>query len=572
MVKTSKTFNISPWRFYLVLAVLLTTAFVMAWRIIDLQLSNQDFQIRQGDARTLRTAKIPAHRGMILDRQGEPLAVSTPVVSIWANPQELLEQPKDWPKLAKVLGIKASNLSKRIKANADKEFIYLKRQLAPQQGKQVLALAIPGVYQQKEYRRYYPAGEVTAQLVGFTNIDDRGQEGLELAYDQWLTGIPGKKRVLKDRLGRVIKDIQALSSPSPGKDLKLSIDLGIQYLAYRELKAAVQYHGADSGSVVVLDSQSGEVLAMVNQPSFNPNNRKQLQPASLRNRALIDMFEPGSTMKPFGMAAALTSGQYSPTDVINTSPGYFPIGRYTIHDHRNYGAIDLNTIMQKSSNVGMAKIALSLDPEAVWQLYQALGFGTVTASQFPGESAGLLPHPPRWNNALRATLTYGYGISTSALQLAQAYSVLANSGIKRPVSLLKLEQTEPGQRVMSAKVAQQIMTMLQGVVSPGGGGTRAQVTGYQVAGKTGTARLLAADGYQKKAHRSIFAGIAPVTNPRIVVVVVINNPRKHHYFGGLVAAPVFSSIAAGALRLLNATPDKLTDLNIAAAQASKDRG
>ena len=403
--------------------------------------------------------------------------------------------------------------------------------------------------------RYYPASEVTAHVVGFTDIDDQGQEGLELAYNDWLQGTPGSKRVIKDRLGRIVEDVESIQPSSPGKDLTLSIDRRIQYLAYRELKAAVQQHKARSGSAVLLDVKTGEILAMVNQPSYNPNNRKHMRSSQYRNRAITDVFEPGSTIKPFTIATALESGKYSPTTLIDTTPGYYKIGSYTVHDHINYGVINVTRVITKSSNVGASKIALSLDPERIWSMFNRVGFGSVSASAFPGESAGLMTHYSRWHDIERATMSFGYGLSVTPLQLAHAYSILAADGINRPVSLLKQTRPVEGQRVISAPVTQQVRAMMETVISKEGTGSRASVQGYRVAGKTGTVHKSAAGGYSVDRYISVFAGMAPASKPRLVLVVMINEPEGEEYYGGQVAAPVFSSMMSGALRLMNIAPD-----------------
>ncbi|WP_372863536.1 peptidoglycan D,D-transpeptidase FtsI family protein [Spongiibacter sp.] len=551
---------ISPWRFRAVVAGLLVLAAMLLLRTLTLQVLDVDrgyeFLQGQGNARTIRSEVIPAHRGMISDRNGEPLAVSTPVASIWANPQELAKQKDGWPRLAASLDMSVAELSRRLKRYANSQFMYLRRHLAPQDAKAILALKVPGVYLQREYRRFYPAGEVTSHLLGFTNIDDVGQEGLELAYDRWLNGRPGRKRVLKDLYGNIIREIDAGEEASPGKDVQLSIDLRLQYLAYRELKAALKRTGAKAGSVVILDSQSGEVLAMVNQPSYNPNNRSRLKPSALRNRAVIDMFEPGSTVKPITLVAALESGRYEPETEINTHPGYIKVGPKLLEDHRNYGVLTVSEVLKKSSQVGTTKIALSLDEQEVWRVFQRFGFGRSTGSGFPGESSGVLPNRPNWRAIERATLSFGYGMTVTNLQLAQAYAVFANNGVFQPVSLLKRQQPAERKQLVSPQIARQMVAMLEGVTEPGGTATRAQVDAYRVAGKTGTSHKAEAGGYAEDRYFSLFAGLAPASNPRIVAVVAIDEPSGD-YFGGLVAAPVFSNVVADALRLMNIAPDNV---------------
>lgn len=563
---------ISPWRFRLVVAGLSALAAVLVWRALTLQVLDVDRGYRflqgQGNARTNRTEVIPAHRGMISDRNGEPLAVSTPVASIWANPQELLQAQGQWSVLANSLNMNLADLSSRVKRYGNSQFMYLRRHVAPAEADAILAKKVPGVYVQREYRRFYPAGEVTAHLLGFTNIDDRGQEGLELAYNDWLMGHPGKKRVLKDLYGNIIREIDAGEAARPGKDLKLSIDLRLQYLAYRELKSALNRTGAKAGSVVIMDSETGEVLALVNQPSYNPNNRSQINSSALRNRALTDMFEPGSTMKPLTLVAALESGKYQPDTPINTHPGYIKVGSKLLKDHRNYGVLTVSDVLKKSSQVGTTKIALSLDEHDVWDVFNRFGLGRSTGSGFPGESTGVLPNRASWRAIERATFAFGYGMTVTPLQLAQAYSVFANHGVFQPVSLLKRDESDERKQVISAKIARQVVDMLETVTETGGTATRARVDAYRVAGKTGTSHKAEAGGYAEDRYFSIFAGLAPATNPRVVAIVTIDEPDGD-YFGGLVAAPVFSKVVADALRLLNIAPDDIATDGLNGTQ-SKD--
>lgn len=574
MAKQNKA-PISPWRFRLVVLGLIALSVMLAWRALTLQVLDVDRGYRflqvQGNARTHRTEIIPAHRGMISDRNGEPLAVSTPVSSIWANPQELLHAQGQWASLAQSLGISVADLSSRIKRFGDSQFMYLRRHLAPAEADAILAKKIPGVYLQREYRRFYPAGEVTAHLLGFTNIDDRGQEGLELAYDEWLTGHPGKKRVLKDLYGNIIREIDAGEAAQPGKDLQLSIDLRLQYLAYRELKAALQRTGAKAGSVVIVDCETGEVLALVNQPSYNPNNRSQINANALRNRALTDMFEPGSTMKPLTLVAALESGKYQPDTVINTHPGYIRVGPKLLKDHRNYGALTVAEVLKKSSQVGTTKIALSLDEHDVWEVFHRFGLGRTTGSGFPGESAGLLPNRGNWRPIERATFAFGYGMTVTPIQLAQAYAVFGNHGVFQPISLFKRSESADRQQVISPKIARQLVNMLENVTESGGTATRAQIDAYRVAGKTGTSHKAEAGGYAEDRYFSIFAGLAPASDPRVAAVVTIDEPEGD-YFGGLVAAPVFSKVVADALRLLNIAPDDIEQAQGQSADPHKEGG
>ncbi|MBV1931598.1 MAG: penicillin-binding protein 2 [Porticoccaceae bacterium] len=535
------------------------------WKIASLQVLPDidrgfEFLKGQGDDRMVRKEEIPGYRGVITDRRGEPLAVSTPVLSIWADPRVLDANADQLAPLARQLGIKLSVLTGRIAHYAGKEFMYLSRRITPRQAEAILELGIPGVYKNTEYKRYYPAGEVTAQLVGFTDIDDVGQEGMELAFNESLAGRSGFRQVLKDQKGRVIKDLRLLSSEKPGKNLALSIDLRLQYAAYRELKAAITHFRAASGSVVILDVHSGEVLAMVNQPSFNPNDRSRLNTQAMRNRAATDLIEPGSIMKPLTMVAALESGKFHPSTVIDTSPGHFRVGRKTFVDHKNYGPLDLTGILKKSSQVGTTKIAMALEPEAIRGVFERVGLGQGPGTGFPGESAGFLPNKQRWRPVERATMAFGYGLAVTPLQLAQAYGVLASGGTKTAVSLLKISPEDrqvPSEldRVIPSAIAVDVREMMKSVLEKGGTGTRAAIPGYEVAGKTGTSHKVGAAGYQQDHYVSLFAGMVPADSPRLVAVVVIDDPRSEDYYGGLVAAPVFSKVTAEALRFLNIPPD-----------------
>lgn len=545
----------------LLLGLYLTAMFTLMWRAVDLQVINKQFLQEHGDARALRVVDIPAHRGMILDRNGEPLAVSTPVNSIWATPRKVLSSGVDLSKLAGIIDIPKAELISMLKDRIGRDFVYIKRQVDPETASAIEQLAIPGISLDQEFRRYYPAGEVTAHVVGFTNIDDVGQEGLELAYDDWLKGTPGSKRVLKDRLGRVVENVESINIPRPGKNLELSIDLRIQYLAYRELKAAVADHNARGGTLVMLDAKTGEVLAMVGQPSYNPNNRGDLKSDFFRNRSVTDVFEPGSTIKPFTITAALLSGLYTPATTIDTHPGYFKIGKNIIRDVRDYGVIDVATVIEKSSNVGASKISLSMEPNQLWQTFSKFGFGLGTASGFPGEVNGYLGPASGWSEFEQATMAFGYGLSVTTLQLANAYMVLAANGRMLPVSFVKTSSPVTGRQVIPPAIAAQVRKMLTAVISDEGTGKRAAVNGYRVAGKTGTVHKAIDGGYSEDRYQSLFAGIAPVDNPRLVMVVVIDEPQGREYYGGQVAAPVFSRVMAGALRLLDIPPDDLQDIS-----------
>ena len=567
MSKSRNQCNPNPvtksWRFVAAAGIVLALMAALLWHVSLLQVvpgAEKGFKFLQvqGDARAVRTEVLPATRGVIVDRNGEPLAVSTPVLSLWANPSEIDSEAAYIGDLARTLKLAEKPLRERLRKYRHKEFIYLKRSLPPQDAQEILNRRWKGVYGRSEFKRYYPAAEVTAHLVGFTNIDDQGQEGFELAYDGWLQGHRGTKRVLKDRKGRIIKDDGELRAPQPGNDLQLSIDLRIQYLAYRELKRAVQQHRATSGSLVLLDANTNEVLAMVNQPSYNPNNRIGIRMDSLRNRALTDQFEPGSTMKPLTVMAALESGRYTPGTVINTHPGYIHLTGKTLLDPVNYGVITLTKVITKSSQVGISKIALDMQPDAVRDMFFRLGLGQATGVGFPGEAVGLLPNRSRWTDIQRANFAFGYGMSVSALQLAQAYSVVANDGVKKPVTLLKLDADSDGERVISPEVSKQLVAMLKTVLEADGTAKSAQVKNYPAAGKTGTIHKIGKHGYADDRYRSVFAGMAPAKDPKIVAVVVIEDPTSGKYYGGEVAAPVFSRVAEGALRLLHVVPSVAT--------------
>ncbi|HXH03907.1 MAG TPA: penicillin-binding transpeptidase domain-containing protein [Candidatus Competibacteraceae bacterium] len=540
----------------LVLALLACAAVGMLSRAAYLQLFHKDFLQDQGSDRYMRVLEVPALRGMIVDRHGDPLAVSSPVDSVWADPGTVLEHRQRLPALARLLGLDSAELLARLEENRTRQFLYLRKQMEPDAASRVMALGVPGVHLERGYRRFYPTAEVMSHLLGFTDIDDRGQEGLELAYDQVLRGTPGAKRVLKDRYNRIVEDVESISQPQSGQTLTLSIDRRIQYLAYKALKEAVLEHRASAGTALVLDVTSGEILAMVNQPAGNPNNREQRQGQLLRNRAVTDVFEPGSTFKPFVVALGLEAGTIRPNTPIDTRPGFMPVGRNTVRDIHNYGLLDVTRVITKSSNVGVAKIALALPPERLWDLYRRLGVGSRTALGFAGEQAGFLSHHKGWGAFEYATHSFGYGLSVTAVQLAQAYMVLATDGVRRPLTLLKREAPPAEEmRVLSPQTARQVRTMMETVVSREGTALKAAVPGYRVAGKTGTARKIIAGRYSSDHHMAVFAGMAPASQPRLVMVIMIDDPQGEAYYGGLVAAPVFSQVMAGALRLLNVNPD-----------------
>ena len=571
--RKKKVQPVAVWRFYLVLGVLCSLLALLIGRVLSLQVMDTErgrqFLQNQGAMRSMRTAEIPAYRGVITDRRGEPLAVSTPVVSIWANPK-ILRGSERLDELAAALGMQQSELESKLARYAGKQFMYLQRHRVPADARAVLEKRIGGVYGEREYRRFYPAGEVAAQLVGFTNVDGEGIAGLELAYNDWLEGAAGKKKYIKDLHGEVVRDIGVLQPAQPGKSLTLSIDLRLQYLQHRELRRAVTASGAASGSIVTLDAHTGEILAMVNYPVYNPNSRKGVKPSHMRNRAMTDVYEPGSTMKTLTLVAALESGRYTPDTVIDTSPGRIRVGRKVYPDPRNYGEITVTRVIQKSSQVGVTKIALDLGHEPIWEVFNRFGIGQPPGTGFPGESAGVLPNRPRWHATEKVSLAFGYGITTTPLQLASAYTVFANGGVLPPVSLLAQEDDAPqGMQVISPEVAAQVLKVLHAVTGENGTARKARVPGYQVGGKTGTVHKVGPGGYMDDQYVALFAGVAPSNDPRIVTVVVINEPKGEAYGGGSAAAPVFSKVTEGALRLLNVPP---TELEAVARAAEKTRG
>ena len=543
------------WRLWLVGFLLVLVASAILFKMVSLYTSEQAFLQQQGDARSLRTRLTPAHRGLITDRNGEPLAVSAPVATIWADPKETDIQNPNILQMARLLDLNPQELLAELKSSAERRFMYIKRQVTPEVAERISDLRISGVHVDQSFKRFYPAAEVATHLVGFTNVDGEGQEGLELAFNEVLRGEPGRSLVLQDRKGRTVKHLQNLQQAMPGEDLALSIDLRLQYLAYRELKDAVQTHKADSASAVILDAHTGEVLAMVNQPSYNPNDRSVLSTDALRNRAMTDTFEPGSTMKPITVAAALMSGKYNIDDIVDTSPGYIRVRGASIRDHRNYGELDITGIITKSSNVGVVKLSRSLEHDSVRNLMANMGLGRTSSTGFPGERTGVLPYLSERQEVEQATLSYGYGLSVTPLQLAQSYIPFANDGRLLPVSLYKQSESPLGERVMPKEVANQVLHMMETVISAKGTARKAAVTGYRVGGKTGTAHKAVAGGYADDAYISVFAGIAPISDPRIIMVVMVDNPKGQEYYGGEVAAPVFSRVMSGVLRLMNVPPD-----------------
>lgn len=544
------------WRFALVLGVFGCLLGVVMVRLVLLHTIDQPFLFEQGEKRTVREEVQPAMRGMITDRFGKPLAVSTPVENIWMNPQQVNVQ--QLPQVAKDLGISAKELLKKTERAADqgRSFIYLKRQVEPETARKLLDRRVAGIYGEDDFRRFYPAAEVTAHTLGIVNIDGRGQEGLELAFDDYLQGQDGSRQVVKDLYGNVIKQLKVSSVATSGQTLKLTLDLRLQYIAYRELKAAVAQHHAKSGSAVLLDARTGDILALVGQPSYNPNNRAGLRPEHMRNRAIADLIEPGSTMKPFTVAAALESGRFTPDTEVNTSPGYVRVKNKTIRDHRDYGVLNVTGIITKSSNVGVTYLSRELGAESIWAFLNKAGIGQPSVLGFPGEAVGSLPYPEQLDALRLATVSYGYGLSVSPLQLAHSYTAFTQKGCICPLRLIMNDTPQTDcERVMSAKVARQVLDMLETVTSKGGTGTRARVEGYRVGGKTGTAHKVGQQGYEDSEYTAVFAGVAPISDPELVLVVVIDSPQGKEYYGGEVAAPVFGRIMGQALRLRQVAPD-----------------
>lgn len=535
-------------------------ALPLVWRAFELQVRDHEFLEQQGNARHLRVLDRPAHRGTITDRHGEPLAVSAPVHSVWADPRELRADSPLLVPLAQTLGLGRALLQTRLERARGKAYLYLKRHVAPHTAQAITRLGVPGVHLDREYRRFYPAGEVFGHVIGFTDIDDRGQEGIELAFDEWLRAVPGRSRVVRDGRRRPVEAIDKAVDPRPGRQLTLSLDRRLQYLLYRELARAVERHRAHAGSAVILDARTNEVLAMVNQPAYNPNTRRGLRGERYRNRAVTDPIEPGSTIKPFTIAAALESGVFTPTTLIDTGEGRFRVGPKVVSDISGHGVIDVATVLRKSSNVGATKIAMALPAELLWDVFSRVGLGQSTASTFPGEARGLLRHFDAWVAVDHAAHAYGYGLSATPLQLARAYATIADQGRIRPVSFLRLAEPPAGHRVFSVQTAHQLLEMLTEVVGPDGTGALAAVPGYRVAGKTGTAIKAGPGGYLDHRYLAAFVGIVPASDPRLVMVTVIDEPSAGEYYGGQVAAPVFARVMRGAMRLLDVPPDDVHSL------------
>lgn len=552
--------SVIGWRVYFVSGIMLLLFVSLVARATYIQVLEPGKLERQSDMRSLRTKTTQVQRGMISDRNGVELAVSVPVQTVWADPKVIAEhntlanKPRRWQALADILELDVAELQRAV-ANPKRRFVYLKRQVSsPAVADYISKLKLDGVYLKNESRRYYPTGEVSAHLVGVTNIDDRGIEGIEAAFNDWLTGTPGKRQIRKDRSGRTVEQLQVIEEAQQPGDIRLSIDQRIQALAYQELKKATEYLQATSGSVVVLDIDSGEILAMVNTPSFNPNNRHELKPHRMRNRAITDTFEPGSTVKPMVVAGALASGKVKPDKVIDTSPGWMMLGGSRVKDSRNHGEMALGEILQKSSNVGISKLALEVGADDLLENFYALGLGSSSGSMLTGESSGYLTNRRRWSDFELATLSFGYGLTVTPLQLARVYAILGAAGTRYPLSIMKRDAKPVGEAVIAPRVARQMISMLEAVTQEGGTGIKARVKGYRVAGKTGTARKAVAGGYGDN-YVATFAGLAPASDPKLAIAVVINEPSGDKYYGGDTAAPVFSKVMGGALHYLNIRPD-----------------
>ncbi|RXR01420.1 peptidoglycan D,D-transpeptidase FtsI family protein [Pseudoxanthomonas composti] len=562
-------------RLTLVVATLGLCSVSLIGRAAYVQLIGSDFYQKEGDARFVRELEIPTSRGMITDRNGEPVAVSSPVESVWCDPKELIKSADRLPALAQALGMPADELTRKVTQRADKEFMYLKRRINPDAARKIVALNIPGLYSKREFRRFYPQGEAMAHVLGFTNIDDHGQEGLELAFDDWLSGKPGLKKVIRDRRGRIVENIDLVRQAQPGSDLTLSIDRRIQYLTYKELKQRIVETGAASGSAVVMDIATGEVLAMANLPTFNPNAASLGKPDAHRNRAVTDVIEPGSTMKPITVAAALSAGVVTPQTLVDTSPGSMPNGRYRITDTHNNGVLTVTGVITKSSNVGAAKLAAKLPDTYFYDFVKRFHYGEKPGSGFPGESTGVVPSPgaPNWYGTTKATMSYGYGLNATPLQIARTYSALANGGKMFKPTFVKGERSDPEQ-VLDPKIAHEVLKMMQTVTEPGGTATIASILGYHVGGKTGTARKAGNGGYLARKYVLTFAGVVPIDNPRFAMVVSISEPdiaKSGSYYAGPIAAPVFRKVMEGSLRLMDVPPDDIDSWLAAQARAEAKR-
>ena len=547
----------SRWRHFTVVGMFILMSLGLSGRMAYLNVTERTFLQEQGDARSLRYETLAANRGIIFDRNGEPLAVSTPVESVWIDPTEKTRTPTEVANLARAVGVDPRELASKLERYSQREFMFVKRRISPDEVAQVEELHLEGVHFEREYRRYYPAGETVAHVVGITNVDDQGQEGAELAFDEALKSVQGRKLVLRNASKESIKDVEYVTAPRFGKDLALSLDLRLQFFAYRELKSAIEEHHAKSGSVVMLDAHTGEILALVNNPSFNPNELTRVAPDARRNRAITDLFEPGSTVKPLTVLAALESGRFDERSVIDTTPGYMHVGRLLVQDPVNRGPLSLGDVLARSSQVGIAKIALALDDRMVFDAFVRAGLSEMTNCGLPGEVIGKLSDSQLKNPIVRTTLAYGYGLTVTPLQLAQAYLMLATGGVRLPVSILRRDAAPTGQREFDTATVGTIVQMMKGVDSIHGTAPKARVLGYEIAGKTGTARKVGPNGYDEDRHIAFFAGMAPAEDPRVVVIVVIDEPQGDKIGGGDVAGPVFARVVARALRVLNVEPEEV---------------
>lgn len=561
--------DLQRWRMRLVMSLVFGGFGALTARAAYLQGWQNDFLNKQGDMRVQRVVEIPAHRGMITDRRGEPLAISTPVESVWVNPREANAAPSQIQALASTLDLDPDEVAKQF-AEKSKAFLYIKRQIQPEVADAVRAMKIAGVHSTPEYRRYYPAGDVVAQVLGVTGADDNGLEGLEYAYQSWLTGEPGAKRVVKDRMGNTIENLDQVRAPKPGRDLTLSLNLQLQYLAYRALSETVTENKAKAGALVAIDARTGEILALVNVPTYNPNNRTTMTPDRDRNRAVADTYEPGSTIKPFLVSAALEDGTVTPETMIDTAPGWLQIGDKRIHDVHDKGRISVSEVIQISSNIGAAKIALGMKSEDFWNMLTRAGFGAPPEAGFPAEAGGKLRPYESWRPIEKATMAFGMGMSVSLLQLARGYCAFADDGVLPKLTILKRDTPASGTRLMAAKTAREIRAMLEMVTQPDGTAPEARIPGYRVGGKTGTAHKAAAGGYSASRYIASFVGMAPMSDPRVVIAVMIDEPSGKDYYGGLVAAPVFSKVMADTLRFMAIPPDKPLELVPAAPGASEE--
>ncbi|MBS1171011.1 MAG: penicillin-binding protein 2 [Burkholderiaceae bacterium] len=562
------TAKLSAGRSRFVLFVMFAALLALAGRAIWLQGMSKDFLQKQGESRYVRTLELPATRGKIMDRNGHVLASSLPVKAVWAIPEDVKDAPEaKLLELAKLLGMSKRDLDKKL--DSDKGFVYLKRQVENDVADAVIKLGIDGIQTRKEYKRYYPEGAAMAHVVGFTNVEDVGQESMELAHQKILAGVAGNRRVIKDRLGHIVEDVRAIREPQDGKDLTLSLDSKIQHIAFTQLKEAVEAHKAKAAGIVVLDIKTGEVLALANLPTYNPNDRRALTGAQLRNRVLTDTFEPGSVMKPFTVALALERGFVKPETHIQTAPGKMTIGTATIGDSHAHGVLTVEQVIEKSSNIGTAKMALQMQPQEMWEMFTSVGFGQQPKIGFPGAVAGRVRPYASWRPIEQATMSYGHGISASLLQVAQSYMIFARNGDTVPLSFLKTSAKPIGQRVISEKTARAMRKMMEMAAGPGGTAPKAQVPGYRVAGKTGTAHKLAGGKYVNK-YIASFVGFAPVSDPRLIIAVMVDEPSNGKHFGGDVAAPVFATVTANALRALNVAPDTTKTNIVIPAQGLKE--